>query len=86
MAKKNKVSSFRGKVSNNGQKEKSRGSSYGYLKLPKGVSVYTPTPGAKEKFDIIPYTVTSPNHPDKDEEIGVAVKGELWYKRPFRVH
>jgi len=83
---KSKKSSFRGKVSSNAQATKNAGSNYGYLKLPKGLQVYQPVPGAKEKFDILPYVVTSSYHPDKNEEVGIAVKGELWYKRPFRVH
>lgn len=78
--------SFKGKVSANAQKTKNNGAEYGYLKIPKGVSVYQPVPGAREKFDIIPYVVKVDNHPDRDEENDIATKGEIWYKRPFKVH
>ena len=37
-------------------------------------------------LDIMPYEVTIPNHPDKDEEYGIAIQGELWYKRPYFLH
>lgn len=83
MAKKRK-SSFRGKVSQDAKRQKTSGSSYGYLKLPKGISVYSPTPGAREKFDIVPYEITDKNHPDLNPDL-IEV-GDLWYKRPFKVH
>jgi len=85
MAKKKK-SSFRGKVSKDSQRQKRAGSSYGYLQLPKGIPVYSPTPGAREKIDIIPYTVSFDKHPDRDDEYQIAQVGDLWYKRPFRTH
>lgn len=86
MAKKERKSSFRGKVSANAQKTKSQGASYGYLNLPKSVRVYSPTPGAREKIDIVPYVVKSAVHPDKDTETEIALPGTEWYKRPFKVH
>lgn len=86
MAKNKKKSSFRGKVSADSKRQGTGGSNYGYLNLPKGVSIYSPTPGSREKFDIIPYEVTIDNHPDKLEENEIAVKDSLWYKRPFKVH
>lgn len=79
-------SSFRGKVASNARRQKSAGASYGYLNLPKGVSVYTAEPGGKARFDIMPYKVTDGKHPDRDDELGIAMQGELWYKRPFRTH
>ncbi len=86
MAKKQKMSSFRGKVNNDSKRQQSEGNNFGYLKLPKGVQVYAPTPGGREKIDIIPYIITSENHLDKNEELEIAVKGGLWYKRPFKTH
>jgi hypothetical protein len=84
--KKTKSSSFRGKTTSNAKKQTSQGSSYGYLKLSKGVSVFSPDPGSRVKLDFLPYTVTDKNHPDKDEEMEIAVPGSLWYKRPFKIH
>ncbi|HCW04372.1 MAG TPA: hypothetical protein DGK91_07515, partial [Clostridium sp.] len=43
-------------------------------------------PGSRVKLDILPYVVTDPNHPDRDDELGIAVPGALWYKRPFKLH
>lgn len=85
MAKK-KVSAFRGKVQQAAAKASTNESSYGYLSIPKGISFYSPTAGSKEKFDILPYTVTSSKHPDRDAELEIATEGTLWYKRPYRVH
>lgn len=84
MAKK-KQSSFRGKVASDTKRQQSA-NNFGYLKLPRGLNVYAPTPGGKEKIDIIPYIVKETNHPDMDKEMGIAIKGSLWYKRPFRTH
>jgi hypothetical protein len=78
-------STFRGKVSGKATKQANQGSSYGYLNLPKGVSVYAPTPGSTEKIDILPYTITDQKHLDLDADLGIEV-GELWYKKPFKVH
>jgi len=86
MAKKVKQSAFRGKVKSDVGRQKNAASSYGYLILPKGVQVYSPTPGSKESFDVIPYTITDNHHPDRNAEVGVAEKGDLWYKRPFKTH
>ena len=81
-----KKSSFRDKVRSNSDSQRSGKSSYGYLKLPKGVKVFTPTPGERHKFDILPYRVTDKTHPDRNDEKDVAMVGDLWYKRPFKVH
>ena len=80
MAKKPKVSKFSGKVRDNAQKTKQTGASYGYLNLPKGISMFAPEPGGKCHLDFMPYIVSSPKHPD-----GIEV-GEIWYKRPFKAH
>lgn len=81
-----KKSNFRGKVADDAKRQQKAATSYGYLSLPKGLSVFTPEPGGRVSFDIIPYTVTDTRHPDKNEEAGVAVEGSPWYKRPFKLH
>lgn len=85
MAKKKK-SSFRGKIKKDVARQKLESSSFGYLMLPKDIKVYKPTPGTREKFDIIPYTVSDKKHADRDEESEIALEDTLWYKRPFKVH
>lgn len=84
MAKKKK-SSFKGKVKGDGARKSSGGGSK-YLLLPKGVDQYSPTPGKTEKIDIIPYTITDKAHPDRHEESETAMPGDIWYKRPFKLH
>ncbi|OQC75322.1 MAG: hypothetical protein BWX44_00053 [Spirochaetes bacterium ADurb.Bin001] len=80
-----KKSKFKGAVGRNAEKQ-NRGASYGHLKLPKGVNVFKEEPKTRVTFDIMPYVVTGDYHPDRDEEYGIAVKGELWYKRPYWLH
>lgn len=86
MAKKKKKSAFRGKVNRDVERQEAAQKGYGYLILPKNVSVYNPTAGKAEKIDILPYVRTSEYHPDKDDKYEVALKGDLWYKRPFKIH
>lgn len=81
-----KKSRFSGKVGNDSRRQQSATSNYGYLILPRGVSVFKEKPGGKVKLDIMPYVVSTDSHPDKDEKNGIALKGELWYKRPYRIH
>lgn len=85
MKKNKKKSKFKGAVSRNAERQ-NRGSQYGYLRLPKGINMFKEEPKTRVELDIIPYVVTCDNHPDRDEEYGIAVKGELWYKRPFWLH
>ncbi len=66
-------------------RQKNAGSNYGYLKLPKGVNIFKEEPG-RMKLDVLPYEVTDAKHPDRDDELEIAVVGDLWYKRPFKVH
>jgi len=82
MAKKRK-SSFRGKVNKDSKRQTS---GYGYLNLPKGVSVFNPEPKSTVKLDFMPYEVTSKRHPDRNVEDEIAVPGSLWYKLPFKIH
>lgn len=73
-------------VSANAKAQKNKGSSYGYLLLPNGVSVFKETPDSKVKLDFMPYEVTDPMHLDRDDEREIAIPGELWYKKPFYIH
>lgn len=78
-------SKFRGKVSRNVEKQKQDASSYGYLNMPKDVEILK-LDGGRIQLDIMPYIVSDENHPDRDDKLEIAVPGELWYKRPFRIH
>jgi hypothetical protein len=82
---KKKKSNFKDKVASNTRKQKTAGTNYGYLKLPKGLSVFSPEAG-RITIDILPYLVTDKNHPDRDTELDIAVEDTLWYKRPFKIH
>ena len=86
MSTKNRRGNFRGKTSANAKSQQTSGSSYGHLLLPKGVSMFSPKPGGKHKFDIIPYEVTDPKHMDHNSDSGIALVGDLWYKKPYKVH
>lgn len=81
-----KRSSFRGKVAGNATKSKSSNSSYGYLLLPEGIRIFNPPLKGSVKLDFLPYEVTDPKHLDRDDDVGVAMVGDLWYKKPFFVH
>lgn len=83
---KQKRSKFRGKTAANAKQQKQQESNYGYLMLPRNVSIFQPEPGKRHRFDILPYIVTDPNHPDRDDNLGIAQVGDLWYKRPFKIH
>ncbi len=85
MVKKKKERKFKGSVSRNAAKQ-SRGARYGHLSLPKGINVFKEEPKTRIDVDILPYEVTTQNHPDRDDEYGIAVEGSLWYKRPYWLH
>ena len=85
MAKK-RTSVFKGKVGANAHEQKTRGSSYGYLNLPKGVNIFSSPNSGRISIDIIPYIVAVENHPDRNDKVGIAQPGDLWYKRPYQVH
>lgn len=86
MAKDKKRSKFRGKISQDVQRQKEAKSSFGYLKLPRGIPVYQPKPGSRSKLDILPYVVSEKAHPDRNDDAGIALVGDEWYKRPFYTH
>ena len=78
-------SSFRGKVGKDAHK--SIRASRGYLNLPDGVKQYNVEENTRKvTFDILPYIVSDPKHPNRDDEAGIAVVDSLWYRRPFKVH
>lgn len=83
---KKKKSSFRGKVSRNVEKQDSAAASYGYLLLPKGSELFKPVGGSRYNLDFIPYLVTDEHHIDKDDDEGIAMPGDIWYKKPFLIH
>ncbi len=87
MAKKKKhLSKFRKKVATDSHKQKVQTTQYGHLRLPKNVSIFKEEPGSRVRLDILPYYVTDPNHPDRDDELEIALPGTLWYKRPYKLH
>lgn len=86
MSKSRRKSGFRDKVSSDTQRQKSRGSQFSYLDLPEGVLQFNEIPGSSIELDFLPYEVTDGHHPDRNEDDEVAIKGSLWYKRPFKVH
>lgn len=81
-----KKSKFKGKVSQNSQKQQKQGSQFGHLNLPKGISIFKEEPGDRASLDIMLYMVTDKAHPDRDDDAEIAVPGDLWYKRPYRLH
>lgn len=86
MAKK-RTSKFRkGAVTANAHQQKTQGSQYGYLNLPSDIHIFKEEPSTRVRLDFVPYEVTDPKHPDRDDENEIAQVGDLWYKRPFRLH
>lgn len=83
---KKSTSKFRDRVAGNSHKQKTQGSQYGYLNLPRGVNIYGETPDSKARIDILPYTVSTDKHPDRNPDNGAAMPGSLWYKFPFKLH
>jgi hypothetical protein len=80
---------FRDKIKGQVEKSKESGKkNYGYLKIPKGINVYSvdipkKLMDLKVKFDIMPYIVKDAKHPDR--ELGAEVGG-AWWRRPVKVH
>ena len=85
MAKK-KRSNFKSKVRKNTEQQKKDKKSFGYLQLPEGVKTWKEPAGERVYFDMLPYEVTDKKHSDRDSDEGIGIPGELWYKRPFRIH
>jgi len=82
MARKKK-NAFRGKVHRSMEK---KGSKFGYLNLPGGLPVFKAEGKTEVVFDIIPYVVTDEHHLDADVDEDVATPGNLWWKKPIKVH
>jgi hypothetical protein len=81
MAKKERTT-FRGKVHKSMKKE----SKFGYLNLPDGVTQFKAEGGTQVQFDILPYIVTDEHHLDRSDEDQIATPGNLWWRKPIRVH
>lgn len=73
-------------VQRDAERQKQASSSYGFLRLPKGVPIFNVDGGSRVKLDIMPYVVQMENHPDRYDDEGIAAPGELWYKLPFKIH
>jgi len=52
------------------QRQKTQATVWGHLRLPKDVSVFKEVPNTRILLDILPYTVSDPAHPDRDDEFG----------------
>ena len=78
--------SFKGKVGKDVKIRAAKANSYGYLNLPGKIPIFKEEPDSRVRFDIIPYFVSDQKHPDKNEEAEVALQGDPWYKRPFKIH
>lgn len=80
-----RVSRFGSNVTADIARRKKEGSTYGYLKLPQGVSMFKES--AKVRVDIIPYIVSDPHHMDGNPEYPDAANpGNPWYKKPIYIH
>lgn len=67
-------------------RRKKEGSAYGYLNLPKGLSMFKEGEG-RVRLDIIPYEVTDKSHLDLNPDGGgLSEVGDPWYKKPILVH
>ena len=74
-------------VSDHAKEQVKKGSKYGYLDLPKGVRMLNLKEGVKTIYlDFLPYLVTDPKHPDRNDKLNRAIDGEYWYRRPFKRH
>jgi hypothetical protein len=77
--------SFKDKVKSNAKKAEGR--SYGHLSIPDGVDVFSlENNSCKVKFDIVNYVISDPKHLDRDEDEEIAMVGDEWYKKPYKVH
>jgi len=78
--------SFRNKVSANSAQQRNKTASYGHLMVPRGIPIFKEEPDSRVSLDILPYVVTDANHPDRDSEMEIAIKGSFWYRRPYKLH
>ena len=63
------------------QKMSSQGAGGNWFNLPEGVEVWAPEKKGRYNLDIVPYEVSTENHPEEGIE-----KGVLWFRTQFRVH
>jgi hypothetical protein len=78
---------FRGKVVSNNDKDKNVGSALSYLNLPKDVELFKIDEGVElVLLDIVPYIVSDPHHPCREEGSDIATPGTIWWRRPFAIH
>jgi hypothetical protein len=82
MAKK-RENMFKGRTRRSMEKPKNN---YGYLKLPEEINMFKPEGNTEVVFDIIPYVVSDPEHLDNKKYSEDAVVGDMWWKRPIKVH
>lgn len=83
MAKKDrkKKGSMAGKVKNDAKNSGSKG---GAIRIPEGFSFFQTDTDRRQSIDVIPYEVSDKNHPDAS--VTQLEPGDLWYKRPYKVH
>ena len=74
---------FAGRTARSMEKTKN---DYGYLKLPDDINIFKPEGGTEIVFDIVPYPVTDAKHMDNQKYEEDAVVGDLWWKKPIKVH
>lgn len=77
--KRKKKGGMRDRVKQNAKESMSKGPSY--LILPEGVELFDPEADKSYKLDILPYVVTDKKHLDPQAKVG-----ELWYKKPIKIH
>jgi hypothetical protein len=77
---------FQNKVANNARERELSRSSYGFLRLPENIKLFSPEGDSEVTFDIVPYIITNLKHGDRNDENGVAQVGDEWYKVEFKIH
>lgn len=56
------------------------------LLLPDGIKTFEPKKEDSYEFDILPYIITKPNHPDGIISGEDFKEGDEWYRRPYGIH
>lgn len=80
-------SNFGGRISQNVKNQKEANRGFGYINLPEGVKLLKlEEDTSRIDLDFLPYEVTDPKHLDRDDKNGLAQVGDLWYRKPFKVH
>ena len=79
-------SKFKDKVGADNAREKSRGSSYGHIVIPRGTKMFTVNGGDRVKLEFLPYTVTDPNHLCRNDSLEIAIPNTEWYRKPYFLH